>query len=101
MSTVFSYIPLLGSGAVIGFGIGFVAKRLGKYLLIIGGIYFAGLLVLHYQGLITIHNNLGSTLSGITDFFTQKIGTGLTAAAVSIPLLGAFAVGLYIGIRRF
>jgi uncharacterized membrane protein (Fun14 family) len=101
MSTALSYIPLLGSGAVIGFGIGFVAKRLGKYLLILGGIYFASLLILHYQGLITIHNNLGSTLSGTVDFFTQKIGTGLTAAAVTIPLLGAFAVGLYLGVRRF
>ena len=101
MSTVLSYIPILGSGAVIGFGIGFVAKRLGKYLLIFGAIYFVSLLALHYQGLITIHNNLGSTLSGISEFFTQRVGTGLTAAAVSIPLLGAFAVGLYLGVRRF
>jgi len=101
MSTALTYIPLLGSGAVVGFGIGFVAKRLGKYLLILGGIYFVSLLALHYQGLITIHNNLGSTLSGIADFFTQRIGTGLTAAAVSLPLIGAFAVGLYLGVRRF
>ena len=101
MSTALSYIPLLGSGAVIGFGIGFVAKRLGKYLLILGSIYVVSLLALHYQGLITIHNNLGSTLSGTVDFFTQKIGANLTAAAVAIPLFGAFAVGLYLGIRRF
>ena len=32
MSTALSYIPLLGSGAVIGFGIGFVAPLIAQSL---------------------------------------------------------------------
>ena len=101
MSTAMTYIPLLGSGAVVGLGVGFVVKKLGKILLILAGVYFASLVGLHYEGLITINSDLGSAVGGIASFFAQKVGTGWAAAAVSIPLLGAFAGGLYLGFSRF
>ncbi len=100
MSTAMTYIPLLGSGAVVGLGVGFVARKLGKILLIFAGVYFASLVALHYQGLITINNNLGATFGSIADFFAQKVGTGWAAAAVSLPIFGAFAAGLYLGFSR-
>ena len=101
MSTAITYIPLLGSGAVVGLGVGFVVKKLGKILLIFAGLYFVSLLALHHQGLITIHSDLGATFGSIAGFFAQKVGTGWAAAAVSLPLLGAFAGGLYLGLSRF
>jgi uncharacterized membrane protein (Fun14 family) len=101
MSTALSYIPLLGSGAILGLGVGFVAKRLGKILLIVGGVYFVSLIALHYRGLITINTSLDATVGGFASFLTQRIGTGWAAAAVSLPVLGAFAAGLYFGVRRF
>jgi uncharacterized membrane protein (Fun14 family) len=101
MPTVLSYIPIVSSGAVLGLGVGFAAKKIGKYLVIVAGAYFATLLTLQYLGWITINRSLGGTVNSIVDFLTQRIGTAWAAATVALPVVGAFAAGLFLGIRRF
>lgn len=100
MSAVMSYLPVMSGGAILGFGVGLAAKKIGKYLLMFAGVYFASLIYLQYQGLITINSNLGDSVNGIVGFFGQRIDTVWAAAAISLPAIGAFAAGLYFGTRK-
>ncbi len=100
MSTVMSYLPIVGGWGIVGFGVGFAVKRIGKFLLVVAGAYLATLLYLNHSGFITINTDLGTLADRFAEFLTQRVGSFWTTAAVSIPVLGAFAAGMFLGARR-
>lgn len=100
MSALMSYIPMLGGGAIAGFSVAFVVRKLGKYLLILAGVYLASLVYLHYKGWITINASLAQAVKTLSDLVTTKLSVGWAAAAISLPVLGAFLAGAYLGATR-
>jgi len=101
MSTdIVSYIPTLSGWGIVGFAVGFVAKKIVKYLLILTGLYFATLIYLQQQGWISINRNIGGSVNGLIAVLYERI-TGLwSAASVSLPMFGAFGAGAYLGFRK-
>jgi len=90
----------LGGGAIAGFSAAFVIKRLGKYLLVVVGVYFASLLYLHHEGWITINATFSEMVNYVSDLVTAQLSLGRALLAVSLPILGAFLAGAYIGATR-
>lgn len=86
----------LGLGAVGGFIVGFVLKKIAKLFVIVIGVVIAALL---YLGIISI--NFGALWSAIGS------GLGLAGEAASwlvglisiIPFLGSFVVGFVLGFK--
>jgi len=97
---IVSYLPEMSGWGVVGFAVGFVAKKLIKILLILVGIYFATLFYLQQQGWITINQGLEGSVDSMADMLLERAGTFWTAAAVSLPLIGAFGAGAYLGFRK-
>jgi uncharacterized membrane protein (Fun14 family) len=97
---VWAYLPELSGWGVVGFAVGFVAKKLLKIILIAVGIYFATLLYLQQQGLITINDGLEGSLDSLAGVLFDRAGAFWATAAISLPLVGAFGVGAYLGFRK-
>ena len=118
------FSPLLttvGFGGLVGFLIGFVIKKLFKILAMIAGVFFAVLIYLEQQGMVTInwdkinvayHDVLSMVTNTITNSSTASggIGGNHTATAsllpttmttnLAIPLTGSTALGFAIGIMK-
>ena len=95
-----AYLPEMGGWGLVGFAVGFVAKKIIKWILILVGIYFATLLYLQQQGWITINQGLDTSIDGIAKILYQRADAFWAAAAVSLPVVGAFGVGAYLGFRK-
>ena len=97
---IVSYLPEMSGWGVVGFAVGFVAKKIIKFLLILVGIYFATLFYLQQQGWITINRGLEGSVDSLGEVLLERAGAFWTAAAVSLPLVGAFGAGAYLGFRK-
>ena len=87
----------IGMWAMAGFATGFVAKKIGKYLMIAAGLYVASLLYLQDHGFITINRSLGSLFGGIVSAASSR-ADAVWAAATALPVVGAFGAGAYVGV---
>ena len=97
---IVAYLPELSGWGVVGFAVGFVAKKLLKFLLIIVGVYFASLLYLQQQGWITINQGVEGSVDSLARLIYERVGALYAAIAVSLPLVGAFGIGAYLGFRK-
>lgn len=97
---IVSYIPTMSGWGIVGFAVGFVAKKLVKYLLILAGIYFATLIYLQQQGWITINKGIEGSLNGLISLLYERASGVWSAASVSLPMFGAFGAGAYLGFRK-
>ncbi len=84
----------------MGFAVGFVAKKILKYLLIAIGIYLASLLYLQQKGWLTIRGDVDGWFQGLTSLLNERTGSLWATAGVSLPVMGAFAAGAYLGFSR-
>jgi uncharacterized membrane protein (Fun14 family) len=86
----------LGLGAVGGFIVGFVLKKIAKLFVIVIGIVIAALL---YLGIISINfgalwNSIGSGLG-----LAGEAASWLVGLISLIPFLGSFVVGFVLGFK--
>ena len=115
-----NFSPLLttaGIGGLAGFLIGFVIKKFLKILAIVAGVFFAVLIYLEQQGMVSInwdkintayHGSLSTVTNTITNSTSGGIGGSHTIATsllptltnLGIPLTGSTAVGFVIGIMK-
>ncbi len=87
----------VGIWAMAGFATGFLAKKIGKYLMIASGLYFASLLYLQDHGFITINRGLEDLFGGVVSAATSR-ADAVWNAATALPMLGAFGAGAYVGV---
>ncbi len=100
MTGMMYYLPAVGGWGVVGFGAGFVLRKIGKFLLVLAGIYVATLLYLNQKGIIIITTNVDSFTRNMVSLLATRITALWTATAVSVPVLGAFTLGAVLGFRR-
>lgn len=101
MSTnALSMLPEVGGWGLVGFAVGFVVKKMIKWLLILVGVYFGTLLFLQQKGWITINRGLDTSIDGMAELLYQRADAFWAATAVSLPVVGAFGAGAYLGFRK-
>jgi len=85
-----------GTGLLVGFTLGFTLKRVLKLFVFLLGLYLLGLLLLHQQGIISLHPE--KLAQWFNELFTSFTGfmKGLVAPLSS---LAGFAVGFAAGLK--
>ena len=91
-------VELLVIGAIAGYFLGFLVKKVLGLALIIG--VFAFLFVyLGYTDVIDLNfEELGATMNGYADVLLGRLG--FAALVSTTPFVGSFVVGLVLGLRR-
>jgi len=85
-----------GTGALIGFTLGFTLKRVFKLFVFLIGLYLIGLIYLSNKGIAEIHwNNLESWINYLYEGFKNFV-KGITAPVAS---LGGFTIGFATGMK--
>jgi len=100
MPSIVTYLPTVGGWGIVGFGFGFALRKIGKYLVVFAGVYAATLLYLDQKGIIAIKTDLGSFTRDLSNLLATKLSALWTATAISLPVIGAFAVGALLGFRK-
>jgi len=103
MPSIVTYLPTVGGWGIVGFGVGFALRKIGKYLVVFAGVYAATLLYLDHldqKGIIAIKTDLGSFTKDLSNLLATKLSALWTATAISLPVIGAFAVGALLGFRK-
>lgn len=90
----------VGFGAIVGFVIGYAAKKIVKLLVIFLGIFFVSLQYLAYQGYLTI--NYAKFQEAFELWAGKMFQTPAIPAFVTsgIPFYGSFAAGLFLGFKK-
>ncbi len=91
----------MGSGAALGFITGYAIKKVLQAVMIIVGVFVAGLLSLEASGSITIHWNslFGSANMGATKVADYLASTGSIAFA-HFPITSGFGLGFIYALRK-
>lgn len=95
-----SAVSQLGFGAVVGFVVGYTAKKIIKLMLIFLGIFFVAMQYLAYQGFLTIN------YTKFQEAFELWAGKMFQMPAVpafvasGIPFYGSLAAGFLIGFKK-
>ncbi|MBI2126656.1 MAG: FUN14 domain-containing protein [Thaumarchaeota archaeon] len=90
----------LGFGTVVGFAVGYAAKKIVKLLLIFLGLFFVALQYLSFQGFITIN------YQKFQQIFEALAGRAMDAPptpafiTAGIPFYGSFALGFALGFKK-
>ncbi|RUM28796.1 MAG: hypothetical protein DSY32_03920 [Aquifex sp.] len=85
-----------GTGALIGFTLGYTFKNLFKFFVILLGLYLITLIYLSNQGIVEIQwDNLASWVNYVFEGF-RNFAKGITAPVAS---LGGFVVGFAAGVK--
>jgi uncharacterized membrane protein (Fun14 family) len=90
-------VYVLVIGAIGGYFIGYLIKRISGMAITIGVFAFL-LLYLAYTNAIDL--NLDELASNITKFADVLSPLGFTALVSSAPFVGSFVVGFFLGLRR-
>ncbi len=91
----------MGSGAALGFITGYAIKKVIEAIMIVVGVFVAGLISLEASGSITIHwaNIFGSANMGATKAADYLASTGSIAFA-HFPISAGFGLGFIYALRK-
>jgi uncharacterized membrane protein (Fun14 family) len=94
-----------GSGGVIGFLVGFALKRVMKIIAVIAGIFFAALMYLQSQNLVSVNWDKlqfasQSTVTSLANSLTDTGQISTIAGNLGLPLTGGLAAGFAIGFMK-
>jgi len=100
-TTLFS----MGSGGVIGFLAGYAIKRVMKILAVIAGAFFAALMYLQSQGLISVNwdklqSVSQSTVTTLSNSLTDSGQVTNILGNLGIPLTSGLAAGFAVGLIK-
>jgi uncharacterized membrane protein (Fun14 family) len=95
----------MGFGVTTGFLIGFAIKKVMKILAVIAGAFFAAMIYLESQNIISINwDRLRITSEGSVMALTNAAGQiqaiSTTQTDISLPLTGSMAMGFGIGFMK-
>jgi|SRR6185436_7898410 len=95
--------PLVGGGA-IGFITGYATKKLMKIVMIISGAFFAAIMYLGSQGIVTVNWDKMTVIGqGALNTIVGPAGVGNVQTIImniGVPLTGGFAAGFVFGFTR-
>jgi len=91
-------VELLITGAIAGFFIGYVIKKLFHLALIIGVFTFLFFYMVHIDAVDLNFEEMGATISGYADVFLGQLGFATLVSGT--PFVGSFVVGLVFGFRK-
>ena len=117
MENLGSLTATIGGGFFAGILIGYALKKVVKILAIVVGLFFAGLVYLQYQQILSVNwdklqstsQNVVSTLANATTQISNQLSdvtgsnnhtTPLAISNVGIPLTGSMAMGFVIGFMK-
>lgn len=90
-------IELLAIGAILGYFIGYIIKKLLHLALIIGVFTFLLGYMMHRGAINLDFEEVGATITGYADALE---GLGFASLASSSPFVGSLIVGLVLGFTR-
>lgn len=98
-------VASMGFGVTTGFLIGFAIKKVMKILAVVAGIFFAAIMYLETQNIISINwDRLRATSDGaviaLTNAAGQIQGISTTETNLALPLTGSMAMGFAIGFMK-
>lgn len=88
---------ILVIGGVGGFFIGYIARKLLRFAIMIGVAVFALMFMVYRKAISINFDELAKTLSSFGEMLTPL---GLTTLASSGPFIGSFLIGFLFGLRR-
>jgi len=91
-------VELLVIGAIAGYFIGYLVKKLLHLAFIIGVFAFLLMYMLHIDAINLNFEELGATITGYADVFLDRLGFATLVS--STPFVGSFVVGVVLGLRR-
>ena len=92
-------VYLLGIGGIGGFFVGYGIKKITKLLAIILGVFFLAVISLGYIGAFVI--NYGGIMDLISKLFDPNQAVEVLMPLIAnLPLVGSFAVGFLIGLKK-
>jgi uncharacterized membrane protein (Fun14 family) len=105
LESVYPTIFSMGSGGIIGFLAGYAIKRVMKILAIVVGAFFAALIYLQSQALITINwDKLQATSqSAVTTIANSLTDTGqisIITGVLGVPMTSGLAAGFTVGLMK-
>jgi Uncharacterized conserved protein len=89
-----------GGGGIAGFALGYAAKKIVKFVLLIGGVTIGILAYLDHQGIIPVPWELVTAVSISPGEAATQAQALVDAFVGVVPLGGGFAVGTTIGFKR-
>ena len=87
-------------GGIAGFALGYAAKKIVKFVLLISGVTLGILAYLDHQGIIPVPWELITAISINSDEAATQAQALFDAFVGVVPLGGGFAVGTAIGFKR-
>lgn len=91
-------VDLLVIGAIAGYFIGYLIKKLVHLAFTIGVFIFLLMYMLHIDAINLNFEELSATITGYANVFLEHLG--FAALVSSTPFVGSFVVGLVLGLRR-
>ncbi|HYD49201.1 MAG TPA: FUN14 domain-containing protein [Terriglobales bacterium] len=93
----------LGFGGVAGWAVGYTAKKIAKLAALVVGVFFIGVQLLAYYGVIDVRWD--ALQSGAEQLWQGEHGASLAQRAwhvitYNLPFGGGFVAGFALGIRR-
>ena len=98
MELINPIVDLLVIGAIAGYFIGYLIKKLVHLALTIGVFIFLLMYMLHMDAIDLNFAELSAAITGYADVFLDRLG--FEALVSSTPFVGSFVVGLVLGLRR-
>ncbi|ADC69131.1 FUN14 family protein [Methanocaldococcus sp. FS406-22] len=94
------FLPDIGSGFVIGFVVGWAAKKAIKIVAFLIGIYILSLLYLAKIGVITINKEAFSALLGNLENSLLVFGDKIVGLVHSLSFGTSFLIGFGLGFKK-
>ena len=91
-------ISLLATGAIAGYFIGYIVKKLLHLAFTIGVFAFLLMYMVHIEAINLNFEELGTTVNGYADVLLNRLG--FEPLVSNTPFVGSFVVGLVLGLRR-
>lgn len=91
-------VESLAIGAILGYFLGYLVKRLVHLAFTIGVFAFLFFYMAHTDAIDLNFEEMGATMKGYADLLLGRLG--FAALASSTPFVGSFVVGLVLGLRR-
>ena len=89
-----------GGGGIAGFALGYAAKKIVKFVLLVGGVTVGILAYLDHQGIVPVPWDLITAVSISPGEAASQAQALLDAFVGVVPLGGGFAVGTALGFKR-
>jgi len=91
-------VESLAIGAIAGYFVGYLLKKLLHLALTLGVFAFLLMYMTHVEAIDLNYEEMAATITGYSDVFLNRLG--FEAFVSNTSFVGSFVVGLFLGLRR-